>query len=518
MAKSEKSDKSIKASKRSKFLMSSVVVLLVICILGFFVYVSGVVPKYGTGVKILKTIDGQQQTIESISVIETNYHYYKLLNQYAQYGYLSGIQDLDEVADPTTGKTYYQMILDQAATELMDIVILDQAAQASGFAAHSGAARMAEMDLENLRSTAKLQGYGSVDRYLQAMYGAGMTSRVYLECVEREMLAKEYEQYVNQYDMYVNADELQALYDQDPSVYLKADFSYYFFQGEANEDGTYDLTEARENAETVTAAADSVESFEQAVIDILGEEEAEEAGFTEDYNPTFAEGYQASSTAYMGQGVTEFVFVDGEEGDTTIVEGEMGVFALRLDRRYADDNTTVTYRTLTLINEKHSDMEASPEEVSAAYEALAQTAQGYLDSIQTADNKSLAFLDLIKKYSTSNYEIVYGGFNEGVTKDQFEIEPVEGEALTQQQQNIIALGEWLFAAERQNGDTTMLRSQDQRLLTLYFFEESCPEWMATARKQLRTARANAWSTTILSEGDPTYAIAYEFIKKCSYSA
>lgn len=517
MAKSEKSDKSIKASRRSRLIMSIVVVFLSLCVLGFFIYTSGVIPKYGTGVKILQTVDGQQKTIENISVVETNYHYYKLLNQYYQGGYLSSITNLDDVADTTTGKTYYQMILDQAATEIMDMVIMDRAAETSGFAAHSGAARMAQMDLDNLRDTARLQGYGSADRYLEAMYGAGMTSRMYLQCVEHEMLAKEYEQYVNQYDMYVNADELQALYDQDPSVYLKADFSYYFFQGDEQEDGTYDLEPAIEKAETV-AEADSVEAFEQAVIDILGEEEAEEAGFTEDYNPTFAEGYQASSTAYMGQEVTQFVFTDGEEGDTTIIEGELGVFVLRLDRRYADDAPTVTYRTLTLINEKHADMEASPEEVSAAYEQLVQTAQGYLNTIPSAENKSLAFLDLVKQYSTSNYEIVYGGFNEGVTKDQFEIEPTEGEALTEQQQNIIALGEWLFAADRANGDTYILRAQDKRLLTLYFFEETCPEWMATARKQLRTARANAWSTAVLAEGEPTYAIAYDFIKKASYYA
>ena len=68
------------------------------------------------------------------------------------------------------------------------------------------------------------------------------------------------------------------------------------------------------------------------------------------------------------------------------------------------------------------------------------------------------------------------------------------------------------------GDTYLLRSQDKRLLTLYFFEETCPEWMATARKQLRTAKANAWSTAVLAEGEPTYAIAYDFIKKASYYA
>lgn len=493
--------------------MTSVIVVLVLCVLGFFIYTSGVIPKYGTGIKILKTVDGQQQNIANISVAETNYHYYKLLQQYNQYGYLQGIQDLDQVADPATGKTYYQMILDQVATEIMDMIILDQAAEASGFAAHAGAARIAQMDLDTIRDTAKLQGYGTADRYLQAMYGTGMTSRVYLECVEREMLAKEYEQYVTQYDMYVPADELQALYDQDPSVYLKADFSYYFFQGEALEDGTYDLSEAIDNANEVADNADSVEAFKEAVMDILGDE-AEEMGFTEEANPTFAEGYQASSTAYMGQEVTEFIFGDSEEGDTTVIEGEMGVFVLRLDRRYADDAASVTYRTLTLVNEKHADMQATPEEVAAAYEELVAEASGYLATV----TDSLSYLDLVKQHSTSTYEIVYGGFNEGVLKEQFEIEAEEGQVLTEQQQNIVALGEWLFAEERMPGDTYILRSQDKRLLTLYFFEESCPQWMSAARKQLRSAREAAWSTTILAEGNPTYAIAYDFIKKTSYYA
>ena len=137
MAKSAKSDKvnqSIKASKRSKALMSIVVVVLILCILGFFIYISGVLPRFATGTKILRTdANGTQQTIANISVVETNYHFYNILNQYYQYGYLNSTIDLQDVADPTTGKTYYQMILDQAAAEIMNIVILNEQAEAAGF-------------------------------------------------------------------------------------------------------------------------------------------------------------------------------------------------------------------------------------------------------------------------------------------------------------------------------------------------------------------------------------------------
>ena len=103
MAKSQKSDKvnqSIKASKRSKALMSAVVVVLILCILCFFIYITGVIPRLATGTKILKTnADGTTQVIENISVVETNYHYHNLLNQYVQYGYMSSATDLQEVAD-----------------------------------------------------------------------------------------------------------------------------------------------------------------------------------------------------------------------------------------------------------------------------------------------------------------------------------------------------------------------------------------------------------------------------------
>ncbi|SEW35103.1 hypothetical protein SAMN05216413_2347 [Ruminococcaceae bacterium KH2T8] len=517
MAKSQKSDKvnqSIKASKRSKALMSAVVVVLILCILCFFIYITGVIPRLATGTKILKTnADGTTQVIENISVVETNYHYHNLLNQYVQYGYMSSATDLQEVADPTTGKTYYQLILDQAASEIMQIVILNQAAEEAQFTQYSGAARMAQLQLDNLRQTAELQGYPSVDRYLAAMYGAGMTSRAYLQCVERELLAKEFQQYVSQFMMNVTDEEIMASYEQDSSAFDQVDFSYHFFSGEDNGDGTYDKTQALADAQEVIDNAHDADSFKEALIDVMGDEEAEAAGFTEDYDPSYGEGYNLTSAAYMGEEVATFLFTDGDEGDGTVIETDTGAFAIFLHKRYVDDTTTATYRSLTLNNPTNTDYDATPEEVQASFDELVARAQG----LAASATDPLSFMKIVKENSESNYDVVYGGYNTGITADAYNIEPAEGEELTAQQNNLIAFGQWLFAEERQPGDTYISQSPDKRSVTIYYFEGFSPAWVSNARQQRNQELAQAWADMKLAEGNPTYAIAYELVRRLSYA-
>ncbi len=517
MAKSAKSDKvnqSIKASKRSKALMSIVVVVLILCILGFFIYISGVLPRFATGTKILRTdANGTQQTIANISVVETNYHFYNILNQYYQYGYLNSTIDLQDVADPTTGKTYYQMILDQAAAEIMNIVILNEQAEAAGFTQYSGASRMAQLQLDGLRDTAELRGYGSVDRYLQAMYGAGMTSRAYLECVERELLAKEFQQYVSQFMMNVTDEEVMNSYEQDPSQFEQADFSFHFFSGEDNGDGTYDNTAAVEDAQEVIDNAHDQESFKEALIDVMDDEEVEQAGFTDDYDPSYAEAYTMMSAAYMGENVSNFIFKEAKEGEGTVIETETGAFAIFVHKRYVDETVTATYRSFTISNPTNTDYDATPEEVTASFNSLIERA----NSLRASATDSLSFMKLVKENSESNYEVVYGGYNSGVTSDAYEIEPAEGEELTAQQQTLIDFGNWLFAEERVPGDTYVSPSPDQRSVTVYYFEGFSPKWVSTARDQRNQELAQAWVDMQLAEGNPTYAIAYEFVRRLSYS-
>ena len=164
MAKDKKrADSGIKTAKRNKAIVIALVAFFAVIVVGYFVYISGLLPKVMTGVKITKTVDGVTQTIDNISVAETNYHYYQVLSSYMNYGIISSSTDVDAVYDTTNNKTYRQLVLDQAANELMNSTIVNQEAERLGYLPHSGASRYADLSLESAEQTATLYGFGSVE-------------------------------------------------------------------------------------------------------------------------------------------------------------------------------------------------------------------------------------------------------------------------------------------------------------------------------------------------------------------
>ena len=508
MAKEKKrADSGIRTSRRNKAIVTSIIVLFAVIIAGYFVYISGLLPKVMTGVKVTKTVDGITQTIDNIPVAEANYHYFQVLSSYYNYGIINGNMDLDAVYDQTTGKTYRMLILDQAANELMNSTIVNQEAEAMGYLPHSGASRYADLSIESVTQTATLYGFSSVQQYLEALYGKGMSTRVLRNCLERQCLTQEYENYVRQFLFTVSEEELNAAFDANPTVYQRVDFDYYFFAGEMDDEGNYDLDEAIDNANDVIDAAADSDSFAAAVVDIIGQETAELAGFSEDYNPTHAEGYTSASCDTIAEGMSEFLFDDArEQGDTIVIETEMGAYAVLFDNRHVNEDPTATYRTLTIYNEAASQADATPESIAAG---LADTV-ARANAIVANPMDSLAFADAVKTNSDSVSEIITAGYNDGTTSSRFE--STEDYPLSERE---TTLGNWLFDEARVHGDTLVLPSDDSSYVTIYYFENVVPEWMYTARTQLVTGYVNSWSNDILSD-NPSYAISYDLMRRLSY--
>lgn len=503
----KRADSGIRASRRNKAIVAAVIAFFVIVISGYFIYISGLLPKVVTGVKITKTVDGVTQTIDNISVAETNYHYFQVLSSYYNYGIISNDMDLDAVYDQTTGKTYRMLLLDSAANELMNSTIVNEEAEARGYLPHSGAERYADLSIESVTQTSSLYGFGSVQQYLQALYGRGMSVRVLRNCLERQCLTQEYENYVRQFIFTVSEEELNAAFDANPTVYQRVDFDYYFFAGEMDEEGNYDIDEAVENANDVIDAASDPDAFAAAVVDIIGAETAELAGFSEDYNPTHAEGYTSASCDTIADGLSDFLFDDARtEGDTIVIETEQGAYAVRFDNRHVNDTPTATYRTLTLYNDAARAADATPESIAAGLNETINEA----NAIVANPMDSITFADAVKANSDAVSEIITAGYNEGTTEDRFE--STEDYPLSDRE---ITLGNWLFDSARVQGDTLVLASEDNSYVTIYYFENIVPEWMYTARTQIITGMVNSWSNDILSD-NPSYAISYDLMRRLSY--
>ena len=131
MAKTSKSGKS--SRKIASGGMIAVIVVIIVIIVAFFTYISGILPKTLTGVGITETLtDGTTKTVKNYSVLETNFHFKEVYDSYSQYGMVSE-DHLDEVYDASTGETYRDWLLREAASQMKTLALVERAAQQSGF-------------------------------------------------------------------------------------------------------------------------------------------------------------------------------------------------------------------------------------------------------------------------------------------------------------------------------------------------------------------------------------------------
>ena len=95
MAKTSKSGKSSRKAVTGG--LAAVIVVIVLIVIGFFVYISGILPKTLTGVGITETLsDGSVRTVKNFSILETNFHFQEVFSNYSNYGMVPQ-DNLDEI-------------------------------------------------------------------------------------------------------------------------------------------------------------------------------------------------------------------------------------------------------------------------------------------------------------------------------------------------------------------------------------------------------------------------------------
>ena len=229
-----------KVKQKGCYRRSSICLALILAIVaGFFIYISGILPKTLTGVSITETLtDGTTKTVKNYSVLETNFHFQEVYDSYSQYGMVAE-EHLDEVYDTSTGETYRDWLLRETATQMKTLALVERAAQQNGFMEYSKARAIAAKNLETLDLYAMMYGFGSGQQYLQALFGTGMTRRLYIEFQAREALVEEYGYYLQQFDPSVvpTDEQVQARFDADPYKYYVCDYNYFFVSADKDADG-----------------------------------------------------------------------------------------------------------------------------------------------------------------------------------------------------------------------------------------------------------------------------------------
>lgn len=490
----KKKKKNMKASKKGVIITTLVITVLALSAIAYIVYFTGVIPKTATGMEVVKTApEGTTTRVEKISVLEMNYHKRQVMQSL-------GVSDemWDQVLDTATGKTYGDYVLDYAADEIKNCVLVNNAAEAAGYDDHGGAKRYAESMLDSATMYAQ---YAKItnDQYLTSVYGTGMTSRLFIKYTERMALTSEYEAYVQQFVNAPSNDDIMATFNENPGSFQQADFSYKFFP--INEDEGYDKDAAQKDADKVIATLDAAdeltaEVFADAVIDVVGEDAPELKGQAEGDIAYYYQNY-SKSMGYISEIVNDFVFdKENEPGKYTTVASENGVYVIYVIDKHTDDTATVTYRTCTLYLAANG----------GDYQAALDKANAFVANPTDA----LGFDAYIKQNTVYPNEILTGGYYEGITEDSF-----QGDEDHPAADIDTAIGAWLFDSARKEGDMKVFTSADQSTVRIVFFEANTPKWMQICRSQARALLTQQWRAEIIPE-DVSYVVYPDTISRFTY--
>lgn len=488
-----------KMSKKAKTVISIVLVVAIALVAGGLACNSlGVFER----MKTISTVAG-----DSYSAVEYEYYYksvhnyfYQMSAQYDSYygqGYGAVYTGYDTTKNPSEqeypyadytledGKkaTWQQFFEHIALQNMQRNIILSDMANEAGFEISAEAKAEVEDQLQQLRDGIKEQAgttgqVVSLGTYLRSAYGKGMSESQFLDIVERETLATEYNQHLLETDAEnYSLEELEEVYKEDPSAYNCVDFRLFNISPDTS-DLAEDATEDEKKA-----ATEKAEKAAKEKADKMFEEITDEASFIElaKKNATDAqkESYdyedpdvtlssyvqKATLEGSFGEDIIKWLYGDkAKAGDKKLFEenGNYYIF-LMLKPSYRDNETIpVDVRhILYQIDETATDKEAADKEQKAKAEAA-------LAAINAADDKLAKFLELVETESKDTGSSSNGGLYEKVGRGQY---VPEFEA-------------WALDAARQEGDIEIVKT-DYGYHVMYFVKAyTKPAWQITISETL----------------------------------
>lgn len=500
-------NKGLKYKTKNGLIMGAVIAVLALVLIGYFIYISGFLAKVIPAVKVEQTVDGQTKTIATINTPELNFYRNQLLSVYAMYG--SNI-DADFLAtmNEEKGKTNGQLIYDSAAEQVMNVYLVnDYAEKDANFV--SGADRYADYELYMFQLRAENNSYPSADQYLAAIYGTGMSSRQYREIVARQEMAQEYQEYVKQFNFMPPREDLQSTFDSDSSVFERAAFNSYFFT-----DAKYPDGKALEMANTVAAASTSCDTFNTALIETIGVEDAYAMGLSVEGNNTYVTNASTAVTdsSKYPEGTTEAVFNKDNIGKAVVIETDAGAFVVYVDSIAIDETPTYSYRKIEISSEAYDTSDGSVNPTEEEIVKGLNDAKAEAEKIQSGivGTDELSFVSAVKKNTSDYDDITTGGYVSDVLIDTLTAEGASSDD--------IALANWLSDPSRQHGDMIIIEAADRKSVVLYYFDDCMPAWMNTLANEVVTNAVNTWSSTTLNVQNTVPYVSYDVVERLTYYA
>lgn len=368
------------------------------------------------------------------TVNDYNYTYVATFSDvYSHYGnYIDMKTPLSE-QDMGDGTSWHDYFCSYTEDNLKSLTALYEKANAEGYElSESGKESIANLRADIEASAAEYNM--EFDKYIEAMYGKGMTYDCIAKMIEIGTIASEYAtSYGDKIE--VSPDEIKAYYEENKAACDTVTFRYYsnyYYDGET-EFTDEQVAEFKAVAEDI-ATAKTPEEFKAKVIENAPEEEK---SYYENDSATLMK--NATNDVIGIQELTDWLYDDARAlGDTYVYEEEgYGFITVMFESKDSADYDCINIRHILIKPEAGEDGTISENAWKDAEKKAKDVYDEYLAGEMTED----AFSELAKEYSADGSASV-GGIYTDVYKGQM----------------VTEFNDWCFNEARAVGDTDIVRT------------------------------------------------------------
>jgi len=450
----------------------------------------------------------------SYSAAQVDYYFYSqyssFMNQYGSYASMFGLDTSSSLKSQECtmledGGTWFDYFMEQAEEYMKQVTAYSKYAEENGIELGEEETSVIDTQMESYETEATSNGYSSVDKYLQAVYGKGCNAKIVREEMERIYLASKALEAVQDSFEYTD-EQIQAEYAENKDDYDKYSYAYYFVAAEtetvesedasSTEDGEA-TTEEAVTEETMEVAKNTADAIAAAVSGADGLDAAVQQVVTDDESA-------AATTQTLVQGSNlSSLYADWlkdssrQAGDVTVIESEdSGYYVVVFQARDDNNYNLRQVRHILTMAVADSDGEYTEEALAAAKEKAEEIYNTWLEGDQTEES----FAELAKTNSEDSGSADNGGLYDTIYKGQM----------------VPEFDAWTFDSSRQYGDTGIVYGESEGSYAgyhvMYYVGEGELYSSYLARNALLSEDLENWQTEQTENMDVKERFSIKFVQ------
>ncbi|MDD3165510.1 MAG: peptidylprolyl isomerase [Oscillospiraceae bacterium] len=436
-----------------KILVTLGAVIAVLAFAAVIFFNSGYLEKNGTAAVV-----GEHKVSPALYSIFYSDSLYTIQQNYGQYwSYMvSDSTPYDEqVQDSDTGATWADYFKNYTNDAIGQIYAICDDAAANGFTLTADMEQQVDDAIASLSSSAKTNGYSSVDKYLASYYGKGCDTKVYGEYMRMQYLASNYVSEIQSGFSHTD-DEIEQYYQENRKNLDMVNFRVYEFDGTAVTDDNATPSEdavatasadAQAKGEAMAAATkgDEAAFLKQSYLDYYDTDAATDAevAASDIGTTTLQDNYTyAYCTSVGGTDSAEWLFDESRRaGDTTCIMYNNYACVLYYLGYENNDYSMASIRQILFTPETTA--EGDTDAAAAALETAHQAAEAVLAAYKSGDKTEDSFAALANENTADTSTNTTGGLYEKLYKGS----------------TIDGVNNWAFDASRKIGDVGIVQSE-----------------------------------------------------------